>query len=172
MIHDKFISGLNQGIFLPKHFGEGHMNENMQLHVREVYETLIRAWNNRDANIMASLFTEHGESIGFDGSQSVGPHEIFTHLSPIFKDHPTAEFVSKVKDIRFLGNDVAILRAIAGMIPPGKSDIQPEVNTHHTLVLVNNSKGWQIELFQNTPAQFHGRPELVEQMTNELRELL
>ncbi|MGZ4033139.1 MAG: SgcJ/EcaC family oxidoreductase, partial [Tumebacillaceae bacterium] len=31
---------------------------------------------------------------------------------------------------------------------------------------------WQIALFQNTPAQFHGRPELVEQMTAELRELI
>jgi len=28
---------------------------------------------------------------------------------------------------------------------------------------------WRIKLFQNTPAQFHGRPELVEQMTDELR---
>ena len=148
------------------------MNESKQLHVKKVYEQLIEAWNNRDADGMASLFTEHGESIGFDGSQSKGPEEIFSHLSPIFRNHPTAPFVSKVKDIRFLGNDVAILRAIAGMIPPGETDIKPEVNTHHTLVLVNNEKGWQIELFQNTPAQFHGRPELVEHMTNELRELL
>ena len=117
------------------------MNENKQLNVREVYEKLIKAWNNRDADGMASLFTEHGESVGFDGSQSVGPHEIFSHLSPIFKDHPTAAFVYKVKDIRFLGNDVAILRAIAGMIPPDHSDIKPEVNTHHTLVVVNNRNG-------------------------------
>jgi hypothetical protein len=28
----------------------------------------------------------------------------------------------------------------------------------------------KIQLFQNTPAQFHGRPEIVEQMTEELRE--
>jgi len=27
-------------------------------------------------------------------------------------------------------------------------------------------------LFQNTPAQFHGRPELVQQLTEELRQLL
>ncbi len=148
------------------------MIESKQLNVKEVYEKLLKAWNNRDADGMASLFTEQGESIGFDGSQSVGPYEISSHLSPIFKDHPTASFVSKVKDIRFLGNDVAILRAIAGMIPPGMTDIKPEVNTHHTLVVVKNNNGWQIELFQNTPAQFHGRPELVEQMTNELRELL
>lgn len=58
------------------------------------------------------------------------------------------------------------------MIPPGKSDIEPAVNAHQTLVAVKKDNGWQVELFQNTPAQFHGRPELVEEMTEELRELL
>jgi hypothetical protein len=28
---------------------------------------------------------------------------------------------------------------------------------------------WRIVLFQNTPAQFHGRPSLVEEMTRELQ---
>nr|WP_263596933.1 hypothetical protein [Metabacillus idriensis] len=31
---------------------------------------------------------------------------------------------------------------------------------------------WLIQLFQNTPAKFHGRPELNEQMTKELNQLL
>ncbi|WP_408010327.1 SgcJ/EcaC family oxidoreductase [Pseudalkalibacillus sp. A8] len=148
------------------------MSENKKVHIKKVYEQLIEAWNNRDADGMASLFAKHGESIGFDGSQSIGPKEIYSHLSPIFRDHPTAQFVSKIKDIRFLGDNAAILRAIAGMIPLGGSDIKPEVNTHHTLVVINNDNNWYIELFQNTPAQFHGRPELVEQMTDELREQL
>ncbi|WP_047152207.1 SgcJ/EcaC family oxidoreductase [Aneurinibacillus tyrosinisolvens] len=140
--------------------------------IQALYQQLLEAWNNRDARAMADLFTEDGESIGFDGSQSIGREEIFAHLKPIFEDHPTAPYVSKVKGVRFLGSDAAILRAIAGMVPPGQSDINPKVNTHHTLVVVNSEGNWRIQLFQNTPAQFHGRPELVEQMTRELRELL
>jgi ABC-type lipoprotein export system ATPase subunit len=31
---------------------------------------------------------------------------------------------------------------------------------------------WQIAVFQNTPAQFHRRPELAKNMTDELRQLL
>jgi hypothetical protein len=31
---------------------------------------------------------------------------------------------------------------------------------------------WRIALFQNTPAQFHGRPELAKALTEELRQLL
>lgn len=140
--------------------------------VQAVYKQLLEAWNNRNARGMAELFKDEGEIIGFDGSQSIGRDEIFSHLNPIFLHHPTAKYVSKVKNVRFLGSDIAILRAIAGMVPPQQTTINSNVNTHHTLVVVKEDENWRIQLFQNTPAQFHGRPELVEQMTEELSELL
>jgi hypothetical protein len=34
------------------------------------------------------------------------------------------------------------------------------------------SGSWKISLFQNTPARFDGRPELVEKLNSELREVL
>lgn len=139
--------------------------------IQAVYIQLLDAWNNRSARDMADLFADDGVNIGFDGSETIGSEELFLHLQPIFEDHPTARFISKVKDVNFLNPDIAILRAIAGMVPPQQSDINPKVNTHHTLVVVKKD-GWRIQLFQNTPAQFHGRPELVEKMTEELRELL
>ncbi|USK71134.1 SgcJ/EcaC family oxidoreductase [Peribacillus asahii] len=142
---------------------------NKAFEVTTIYKQLLDAWNNRSACGMADLFMDDGESIGFDGSQSIGKEEIFLHLKPIFEDHPTARFISKVKDVHFLSSDIAILRAIAGMVPPQQLDINPKVNTHHTLVLVKVDGEWRIKLFQNTPARFHGRPELVEQMTDELR---
>lgn len=141
------------------------MNENEKA-IIEVYDRLIEAWNSRNAEGMGELFEETGESIGFDGSVSSGKQEIVEHLLPIFQNHPTPPFITKVKEVKFIGNQTAILRAVAGMIPPGEAEINPELNTHHTLVV----DAYKIELFQNTPAQFHGRPELVEEMTAELRE--
>jgi uncharacterized protein (TIGR02246 family) len=140
--------------------------------VNALYQKLINAWNNRDAQGMADQYTEQGVQIGFDGSKVIGREEIFLHLHPIFEHHPTAPYITKVKEIRPLGTDAAILYAIAGMIPLGKTDIEPAVNAHQTLVAVKKDNDWRIELFQNTPAQFHGRPELVEQMTEELRRLI
>lgn len=81
-------------------------------------------------------------------------------------------YVAKIKSVRFLAPDVAILRAIVGMVPPGQSDLNPAVNAFQTLVATRHDGQWLIALFQNTPAQFHGRPELVQQMTEELRQLL
>jgi uncharacterized protein (TIGR02246 family) len=148
------------------------MENNSSKEVRAVYKQLLDAWNNRNARGMADLFTEDGESIGFDGSQSIGREEIFSHLNPIFEHHQTARFVSKVKDVKFLSSDIVIVRAIAGMVPLQTNDINPNVNTHHTLIVVKKDGYWRIQLYQNTPAQFHGRPELVEQMTEELKALL
>jgi uncharacterized protein (TIGR02246 family) len=148
------------------------MNASISHEIEELYQQHIKAWNNRDARGMAELYSGEGMLIGFDGSQTNGREEVFAHLTPIFESHPTPPFVYKVKNVRLLGSDTAILHAIAGMVLPGESDISPELNAHQTLVAVKRNNKWQIELFQNTPAQFHGRPELVEEMTEDLRQLL
>ncbi|TVY10274.1 SgcJ/EcaC family oxidoreductase [Paenibacillus cremeus] len=138
----------------------------------EVYRRLLEGWNVRSAEGMAEPFAEDGELIGYDGSHIVSRGEIIDHLQPIFAHHRTAAFVAKVRSVSLLGPEAAMLRAIAGMVPDGAADINPQVNTHHTMVVVKHEGEWRIALFQNTPAQFHMRPELVEQMTEELRQLI
>lgn len=113
-----------------------------------------------------------GEVTGFDGSQMTGRAAFAATLAAIFADHPTAAYVARVKSVRLLSPGAAMLRAIAGMVPPGKSDIEPKVNVHHIWVAVQQDGRWQIVLYQNTPAQFHGRPEPAQQMTDDLRQLL
>jgi uncharacterized protein (TIGR02246 family) len=132
----------------------------------------LDAWNKRDASGMAALFSQNGQAIGFDGSQINGRNEIADEIGQVFANHQTAVYVAKIREVRFLTPDVAVLRAVVGMVPPGQSDLNPAVNAIQTLVAARQGDEWQIELSQNTPAQFHGRPELVEQLTEELRQLL
>jgi uncharacterized protein (TIGR02246 family) len=138
--------------------------------VRDLYARLLEAWNGRDAEAFAALFADDGAMIGFDGSQATG-REIREHLQPIFAGHPTAAYVAHVREVRPLAPGVALLRAAAGMVPPGADDLNPAVNTLQTLLAVRSGDGWRIVLFQNTPAQFHGRPELTEQHLAELRQV-
>ena len=121
---------------------------------------------------MTDLFAKDGNLVGFDGSQINGRSEARSVLSQIFADHQTASYLGIVKEVRLLCPDVAILRAVAGMIPPGQLDINPEVNAVQTLVALKQQNKWSIALFQNTPAAFHGRPELSERLTEELRQAL
>jgi uncharacterized protein (TIGR02246 family) len=139
---------------------------------RRLYEELLAAWNRRDAHGMGQLFAPEGEMVGFDGSQVSGA-QVEEHLTPIFADHPTPPYVWKIRVVRALSDDVALLRAIAGMIPPGQKDLNPALNSVQALVAENLAgTGWQVALFQNTPAQYHGRPEAAEAHAEELREVL
>lgn len=140
--------------------------------VEALYHGLLEAWNGRNAAALAALFSAEGQLVGFDGSPIDGQRAIEEHLGAVFRDHPTAAYVGKVRGVRFLTPQVAVLRAVAGMIPPGATDLNPAVNAIQTLVAANTAAGWRIELYQNTPAAFHGRPEASEALTAELRALL
>jgi uncharacterized protein (TIGR02246 family) len=140
--------------------------------IRRLYEQILIAWNQQDAPAMAAQFEEDGNLVGYDGSQADSRAAIEDHLQPIFADHPTADYVAKVREIRILGRDVGLLRAIAGMISPGADDINPAVNTIHTLVAVEDKDGWRAALFQSTPAVWHGRPQDSAALTEELRDVM
>ena len=136
-----------------------------------LYHALLNAWNRQDASGMAALFAPNGVQIGFDGSQMTGPAEVVAHLEPIFRDHPTACFVTKVLDRRLIGPDNALLLAVAGMGPRGGDQLNPQANSVQTLVASCDEGTWRIELFQNTPAAWHGRDADRAALTAELQAL-
>lgn len=139
--------------------------------VRKLYTELLDAWNRRDADRFADLFAEDGLSIGFDGSQASGPAEIGNHLRPIFRDHPTAAYVAKVLAVRPIGAQAVWLHSIVGMVPPGRDELNPQTNAIQTMLAELTETGWRIVVFQNTPARYDGRPELVEEHTAQLQPL-
>jgi len=136
---------------------------------RALYARLIEAWDKRNARDYALQFTSDGVLVGFDGSQVNGQLEVGGHVTEVFTHHQTPRYVTIVRDVRPVANDVTLLRANAGLIPPGKDDIDPALNAIQSMVAVRNSDAWKIALFHNTPAAFHMRPELAKQLTDELR---
>lgn len=135
------------------------------------YRDLLSAWNRRDAAAFAGLFTEGACVIGFDGSPMHGRAEIQTTLTGIFTDHPTGAYTGKVRAVRLLAPDVALVEAVAGITPSGHDDLKPELNAMQSLVAVRHGEAWRFALYQNTPAQFHGRPEMAQALTEELRQV-
>jgi uncharacterized protein (TIGR02246 family) len=140
--------------------------------VKGLYKDLLNSWNQYSAAGYAELFMDNGSLVGFDGSQANSRQEIYNHLSQIFVHHRPASYVYIIREVRFVTPDVAILRAVAGMVPPGQDDIKPDVNAIQTMVAVKDAGEFLIAMFHNTPAAFHGRPEASEQLTAELREVL
>lgn len=149
------------------------MEQNAQeVTVRLLYKNLLQFWNQADAKSYAALFAEDGSIVGFDGSQVNGRKKIEEHLAGIFANHKTASYISIVREVRFLNTDIILLRAVAGMVPPGKTNINPVTNVIQTAIFQKQEDTYRLALFQNTPAAFHGRPEDSEKLTNELGKAL
>jgi len=145
---------------------------NAEDEIRSLYAALIERWNARDAAGFAGLMEPDVTVVGFDGSPLDGAAAVEKSMRAIFANHPTAAFVTIVRGVRLIGADVGILRAAAGMVPPGKDDIMPDRNAIQSLAAHHDGERWRIALFQNTPALFHGRPEALEALNGELREAL
>lgn len=136
-----------------------------------LYHRMIDAWNRRDAAGMALCFSKEAHVIGFDGSTMHGRDEIRVTLDNIFRDHATPPYVTKVRGVRKVSVHTGLLFACAGMIPTGGKDLDPAFNAQQTVVVAFQEGRWLVESFQNTPAQFHGHPELSEALTEELRQV-
>ena len=138
----------------------------------DLYFTLLTRWNDKDALGMAALLTDDGQMVGFDGSLMEGPADVAAALGAIFNHHATAAYVAKVKRVQMIGPDAGLLRAMVGMVPRGLSDLSPMVNAVQTLVASRVDGSWRVALLQSTPAAFHGRPQMVDAFSDELREVL
>lgn len=136
------------------------------------YEALLRAWNARNPHGFAACFTANGSSVGFDGSMTNGRDAILSTIRRIFDDHPTPSYVAKIREVRELPGGAVLIRAVAGMAPAVTPNLNPALNAVQSAVLVAEGGVLRIALLQNTPAAFHGHPELAQRLTQELGEVL
>ena len=137
--------------------------------ITALYRSILAGWNAADAEAFAGGFDEDGVVIGFDGSEVVGRDRIAEQMAAIFADHATGTYVGIVREVASLGPEAALLRAVSGVVPAGGKDIEPGLNAAQALVAQRRADGWRVVLYQNTPAQYHGRPEAAEALTAELR---
>ncbi|MFC5751338.1 SgcJ/EcaC family oxidoreductase [Actinomadura rugatobispora] len=140
--------------------------------VRDLYRRVLEGWNARDAQAFAAPFRQDGFTVGFDGTVHAGRAAIAEQIGATFADHATGSYVGKIQDVRLVGPGAAVLRAVAGMVPPGGDDLRPDLNSVQTITAAQTMGVWRVAVFHNTPAQFHGRPHLAQALTEELRETL
>jgi uncharacterized protein (TIGR02246 family) len=136
--------------------------------VQTLYRELIRSWNRCDARGFAALFSESGRYVGADGNETSGRVAIEVELARTFERFPPRPCVGIVRSVRLLSDNVALVSAAAGMYPPGSYRVDPSVNTLQTLLSTREDGRWRAVLYQNTPAEFRGRPDLAQQLTVDL----
>src|ERR671911_168116 len=145
--------------------------DNNEVVIRSLYFQMIGGWNKGNGEAFASPFAEDADLVGFDGTHLKGRQEIASFHQQLFDTFVKgSRLVGKIRNVRFLNPDVAIMHAVGGTIMDGQTDIEPERNSVHTLVVMKgNDDKWHIDAFQNTRAQYIGRPDMSQALTEELR---
>jgi uncharacterized protein (TIGR02246 family) len=139
--------------------------------VESCYRQLLAAWNRRDAEAFAALFTDDGLAVAFDGSVMNGRAEIASTLSSVFLNERTGTYAASVRGVSDIAPGVALLRAIVGMVSIDNFDLSLTINATQSVVYVESDGDIKVALLQSTPAAFHGRPEVAEALTLELEEI-
>ncbi|MGJ9423289.1 SgcJ/EcaC family oxidoreductase [Aeromicrobium sp. CF3.5] len=113
---------------------------------------LVQAWANNDGHAVAEVFTENGlmilpGDVFKRGREEIGGFMAAAYAGPFKGTGVTGQPV----DVRFLGDDVALLRTHGGILPPGETQIAPELAVGSTWVVVKRNDIWQLAAYQNSP---------------------
>jgi uncharacterized protein (TIGR02246 family) len=113
---------------------------------------LVAAWAHNDAAGIAQVFAEDGIMILPGDVYKTGRPEILSFMAAAFAGPFKGTGVTgKPVDVRFVGDDVALLRTHGGILAPGETDIAPELAVRSTWVTVRKNGQWQLAAYQNSP---------------------
>jgi uncharacterized protein (TIGR02246 family) len=78
-----------------------------------------------------SAFAEDGDLVGFDGTHLKGRQQIASFHQQLLDTYVKgSRLVGKIRNVRFLAPDVAIMHVVGGTIMKGQHDIEPERNPY------------------------------------------
>jgi uncharacterized protein (TIGR02246 family) len=139
--------------------------------IEACYGQLLAAWNRRDAEAFAALFTHDGHAIAFDGSAMSGRAEIASTLATVFQNERTGTYAASIRDVFEIAPGVVLLRSVVGMIPHDSFDLNLMVKATQSVVFLECDDEAKVVLLQSTPAAFHGRSDVAEVLSLELEQI-
>jgi uncharacterized protein (TIGR02246 family) len=141
--------------------------------ISALLQELLDGWNRGSGTAFAAPFTEDADFVAFDGTHYKGRSTIASSHQVLFDQWlKGTRLVGKVRSVRFLTPEVALMHAIGGTVMAGQSDLEPERNSVQTMVVTRQNGAWRIATFQNSRAQYIGHPDAARALTEELRQLL
>ena len=116
--------------------------------IQDILKQFEAAWNRYDSESIASLFAEDANFIQIFGGQLDGRTAIEAAHRVIFDTIYRGSHASlTLWSIRFLRSDVAVAFALMRV---ELKEVDNEIQTRPTLIVVKEQGKWQIVAFQNT----------------------
>ncbi|WP_329107749.1 SgcJ/EcaC family oxidoreductase [Micromonospora sp. NBC_01699] len=113
---------------------------------------LVGAWAHNDADGVADVFTDDGILILPGDVYKKGREEVRVFMAAAYAGPFKGTGVTgNPVDVRFVSDDVALLRTHGGILAPGATDIDPQLAVRSTWVCVKKDGQWQLAGYQNSP---------------------
>ncbi|MGK5523204.1 SgcJ/EcaC family oxidoreductase [Micromonospora sp. URMC 107] len=113
---------------------------------------LVAAWANNDAEGVADVFTEDGIMILPGDVFKRGRDEIRAFMAAAYAGPFKGTGVTgRPVDVRFVTDDVALLRTHGGILAAGETEIADELAVRSTWIVVKTNGQWQLAGYQNSP---------------------
>jgi uncharacterized protein (TIGR02246 family) len=126
--------------------------------IRELYQQLMDGWNQGSGEAFASVFTDDGDLVGFDGTHFRGRAEIASfHQDLLDTWLQGSRLVGRIENVSFPATDVAVVHAVGGTILAGKSSPSPVRDSIQTFVATKCEGDWRFMAFQNTRVRPMGK---------------
>jgi uncharacterized protein (TIGR02246 family) len=119
--------------------------------IAAVTQKLGAAWAKHDADAFAEQFTDDATMI-LAGVHRSGRQEIRDYMAEAFRGRFAGTRVTgKPISVRALGDDVAILLTVGGVLEPGDTEPRPQRAIHASWLVVRDGSRWLLAAYQNTP---------------------
>ncbi|KAB1140432.1 SgcJ/EcaC family oxidoreductase [Micromonospora sp. DT46] len=113
---------------------------------------LVAAWSRNDAAGVADSFTEDGILILPGDVYKKGRDEIYSFMAAAYAGPFKGTGVTgNPVDVRFVNDEVALLRTHGGILAPGETEIAPELAVRSTWIVVKRDGEWKLAGYQNSP---------------------
>ncbi|MDG4792772.1 SgcJ/EcaC family oxidoreductase [Micromonospora sp. WMMD1082] len=113
---------------------------------------LVSAWATNDAAGVANVFTEDGILILPGDVYKKGREEIRAFMAAAYAGpFKGSRVTGRPVDVRFVSDEVALLRTHGGILAPGETEISPELAVRSTWITVKQGDEWLLSGYQNSP---------------------
>ena len=114
-------------------------------------QQLGAAWAKHDADAFAEQFVDDATMV-LAGVYRSGRDEIRDYMAEAFRGRFRDTRVTGTPiSVRALGDDVAVLLTVGGVLEPGDTEPRPQRKIHASWLVVRDGGRWLLAAYQNTP---------------------
>jgi uncharacterized protein (TIGR02246 family) len=118
--------------------------------VRQALDGVLAAWADNDGDAFAQHFGDDATIVTVEGLYCKGRGPIRDLLTILYAGpFKGSKVFQEVEDLRFIGDDVAVVICWNAILRGGLTELPPEEKRRATYVLSRQDGTWFVEAFQN-----------------------